>query len=356
MRPRTGLLLLAAVGVVLAAFSSLGAANPVTWIEGRTGATLGPSGAVELRDVTLGSSLTECPQAGMIDRDPKPLDRRVEGRRREEVERRRRPPREPGLLLLPAGRDVDRDQPGSTAEPRRRARTTTGWAGARRASTPRPTTASSWYDGIIPFPSLPNGDNLDGGGDPAIAYDRGGHRLLRARSTSTAPTTRTASSSAVRRTAASRGRGRASRSTTCDPTDESRLRRPRRPAPAGRRHVTFSQDNDRRLRERQRRLTFNDKEWITAGPRPAGCRADCFTPVTKTPRGVRSRLSIGAGPALRHLVAFTTRPASRRSIAQLLGRSGPFLVAAEGDQRQRAVLRPRRRRTRATTTSSRCRR
>ena len=50
MRPRTGLLLLAAVGVALAAFSSLGAANPGTWIEGRTGATLGPSGAVELRD------------------------------------------------------------------------------------------------------------------------------------------------------------------------------------------------------------------------------------------------------------------------------------------------------------------
>ena len=31
-----------------------------------------------------------------------------------------------------------------------------------------------WYDGIIPFPSLPSGDNLDGGGDPAIVFDREG--------------------------------------------------------------------------------------------------------------------------------------------------------------------------------------
>src|SRR5207253_602100 len=31
-----------------------------------------------------------------------------------------------------------------------------------------------WYDGITPFPSLPTGDNLDGGGDPAIVFDRSG--------------------------------------------------------------------------------------------------------------------------------------------------------------------------------------
>ena len=31
-----------------------------------------------------------------------------------------------------------------------------------------------WYDGITPFPSLPSGDNLDGGGDPVTVFDRGG--------------------------------------------------------------------------------------------------------------------------------------------------------------------------------------
>ncbi len=33
----------------------------------------------------------------------------------------------------------------------------------------------TYRDGILPFPSLPNGDNLDGGGDPAIAFDRQGY-------------------------------------------------------------------------------------------------------------------------------------------------------------------------------------
>ena len=31
-----------------------------------------------------------------------------------------------------------------------------------------------WYDGITPFPSLPSGDNLDGGGDPVTVFDRDG--------------------------------------------------------------------------------------------------------------------------------------------------------------------------------------
>ena len=33
---------------------------------------------------------------------------------------------------------------------------------------------NNWYDGITPFPSLPSGDNLDGGGDPVIVFDRDG--------------------------------------------------------------------------------------------------------------------------------------------------------------------------------------
>ena len=41
-------------------------------------------------------------------------------RGREEVERWRRPPAESGLLLLPAGRDIDLDQPGNAEEHRRR--------------------------------------------------------------------------------------------------------------------------------------------------------------------------------------------------------------------------------------------
>src|SRR5580765_3571823 len=77
MRPRIGLLVLSATVTALAAFSTMAGANPESFVAGRAGATLGPSGSVEYRDMTLGTTLTECPQAGKIDRDPKPLDRRA---------------------------------------------------------------------------------------------------------------------------------------------------------------------------------------------------------------------------------------------------------------------------------------
>jgi hypothetical protein len=34
------------------------------------------SGAIDFKDVTFGTTITECPQAGHIDQQPKPLDRR----------------------------------------------------------------------------------------------------------------------------------------------------------------------------------------------------------------------------------------------------------------------------------------
>ena len=42
-----------------------------------------PSGAYEFKDVVLGTNITECPQAGM-NTEPDPVDRRVQGRRRED--------------------------------------------------------------------------------------------------------------------------------------------------------------------------------------------------------------------------------------------------------------------------------
>ena len=41
------------------------------------------SGPLDFRDVTYGNAITECPQAGLRDTKPKPLDRRVTRRRRE---------------------------------------------------------------------------------------------------------------------------------------------------------------------------------------------------------------------------------------------------------------------------------
>ena len=75
MKPRIGLLALTVAVTVLASFSSMAGANPASFVAGRSGATLGPSGSVEYRDQSLGTTLTECPQAGKVDSEPQPLGR-----------------------------------------------------------------------------------------------------------------------------------------------------------------------------------------------------------------------------------------------------------------------------------------
>ena len=104
--------LLAVAGATLVAVAPADAA--------RTPRTAPPpfSGVFEFSDVTPGTQLTECPQAG-LDGD-RPLDRR----RRDEVGADQRTlerhPLQPGLRLLPAERDQRRDQPAHDAQRRRR--------------------------------------------------------------------------------------------------------------------------------------------------------------------------------------------------------------------------------------------
>jgi hypothetical protein len=131
------------------------------------------SGAAQFRDVNYGTGLTECPQAGRIDAEPRPLDRR----RRDTVERLSR-----GGDDRRANQDYacfPQNETSISANPRN-PRNLVGGANDYRlgwgtsgfyASTDG---GKSWYDGVIPFPSLPSGDNLDGGGDPALVHDRDG--------------------------------------------------------------------------------------------------------------------------------------------------------------------------------------
>lgn len=166
------------LAILLTVWGSAASANPGSFTAGRAGATLAPSGSAEMRDMTLGMTLTECPQAGKIDRDPKPLDRRE----RDEIERRsgggddRRlnqdyscfPQNETSITINPA---TNRNIIAGAND----YRLGTGSSGFY-ASTDN---GSSWYDGIIPFPSTPatvgnrNG-YLPSGGDPVTAFDRAG--------------------------------------------------------------------------------------------------------------------------------------------------------------------------------------
>ena len=146
--------------------------------------------ARSISGTTPRNGITECPQAGLRDNKPKPLDRRRSTRRRRSE----------------AGSDIrvnqdyscmPQDETRSTSTRTRRGtsspgRTTTASAGARRASTPRPTTASTGTTASRRSRRCRAGTTSTAAAIPAIVFDRSGVATTR-RSTSTAPTTRAAS-------------------------------------------------------------------------------------------------------------------------------------------------------------------
>jgi hypothetical protein len=134
-----------------------------------------PSGVVDFRDVNVGSAITECPQAGLRDRQPKPNDLR----QKDEVEKLSDagnnirfnqdyscfPQDETSIAVNPADKS---NVLGSANDYR------VGWGTSGfYASTDN---GEHFYDGIRPFPTNANSarDHIDGGGDPSVVFDRGG--------------------------------------------------------------------------------------------------------------------------------------------------------------------------------------
>lgn len=288
MRPKIGLLALTATVTVLASFSSMAGANPASFLASRGGETLALSGAVDFRDQTLGTTLTECPQAGRIDRDPKPLDRRA----KDEVERKssggndRRlnqdyscfPQDETSISINPA-------TPRNIIAGANDYRLGTGSSGFY-ASTDN---GNSWYDGIIPFPTTSaraadgnaNGF-LPSGGDPVTAYDRDGIAYYAQIAFNRYNDT---NGVFVQRST----NGGFTWSRACVPINPPNtpanddiascgsLGDPRQPGDGV---VQYDRDNDSSANSS---VFFNDKEWMTTGPRPVGVAPTCFTAETKTP-------------------------------------------------------------------------
>src|SRR5690348_11056418 len=120
-----------------------------------------------------GTNLTECPQAGLNANNPKPLDHRAMDATEQKSN---------GGNDVRANQDyscMPQDETALDVNPQA-TRNIVGGANDYRlgwgtsgfyASTD---SGRTWYDGITPFPSLPSGDNLDGGGDPAVVFDRDG--------------------------------------------------------------------------------------------------------------------------------------------------------------------------------------
>jgi len=241
-----------------------------------------PSGTVDYRDMSLGLGITECPQAGdPVDKQPKPLDRRT----KDKVEQ------------LSNGGDDNRtnqdyscfpqDETAVHVNPTNPRNATAGandyrlgWGTSGFYSTTD--NGNHWYDGITPFPSLPSGDNLDGGGDPVIMHDRAGVTYYvqinfnRTDDTSGVWVNRSTNGGFTwsRPCVAIAGpAGHADDQAVCGGAGD-----PRYPGDGT---VNFVQDNDTIANAS---VPFNDKEWGTAGPRPVGVAPQCFAPISKTPQ------------------------------------------------------------------------
>ena len=299
--------------------------------------TTAVSGPIQYQDFnSLGNAITECPQAGLRGDNPKPLRKLAT----DEVEKKSNegsnvranqdyscmPQDETALDINPVEK---RNIVGGANDYR------LGWGTSGfYASTDN---GNHWYDGITPFPSLPSGDNLDGGGDPAIVYDRQGIVYY-----AQINFNRTDDTSGVWVNRSTNGGFTWSRPcvairTAAPPSEQGVCGGPGDPRQPGDGTVNFVQDNDTALNGS---VPANDKEWITAGPRPDGVTPQCFTPFAHSPIACNAD-QVGSDRLYVTYSLFSAN-GSAADLPQLLGRPCAHVVGAEGDQRLRLLLRGRR--------------
>jgi hypothetical protein len=270
---------LVALGVMSAAVVFLtgpAAANQELFFGGDDNEPAVVSGAIDFKDVSYGSTITECPQAGKIDEQPKPLDRRD----KDEAEKKSSGGNDIRMnqdyACMPQDEttiDQNPNEPKNVVGGANDYRLGWGTSGFYSSTD----SGKHWYDGIIPFPSLPSGDNLDGGGDPVTVFDRAGVVYY-----ADINFNRTDDTSGVWVSRSTNGGFTWTRPCVAIGTTDANARcggagDPRQPGDGT---VGFIQDDDSVLNGS---VPAFDKEWITAGPRPAGVDPVCFAPISKAP-------------------------------------------------------------------------
>jgi hypothetical protein len=240
------------------------------------------SGIYDFRDVSFGTGLTECPQAGLKPQSqPRPLDRRAEDRAERASGTGNDQRTNPEYSCFPQNEtsiDVNPLDERNIVSAQNDYRLGWGTSGIN-ASTDN---GNSWYTLIAPFPSLPSGDNLDGGGDPAVVFDRAGVVYY-----SEINFNRTDDTNGIWVMRSTNGGFTWTRpcvaidTTPTNQTDDQGVcggaGDPRQPGDGT---VSFFQDNDTLLNGS---VPFDDKQYMAAGPRPAGVNPVCFTPFTRSP-------------------------------------------------------------------------
>ena len=237
-----------------------------------------PSGIYDFRHANFGTGITECPQARLDKYGPLPLDRREIDRveqysdggddRRTNEEYSCFPQNETSIDTNPV---VPKNLVAGMNDYR------LGWGSSGYAASTD--NGQKWYSGITPFPSVPGDDHVDGGGDPAVAFDREGVvyyaqiRFERETDRNGIFVNRSTNGGFTwSRPCVPEGNPPSDVSSFCvSPLD------PRQPGDGT---VTFHPDPDQMLNGNE---PFDDKEYIGVGPRPAGVEPVCFTPVTRAP-------------------------------------------------------------------------
>lgn len=238
-----------------------------------------PSGVVEFKDVELGTGITECPQAGLRDTTPKPLDSRVKDEAEKKADQGNDvranqdyacfPQDETSIAVNPL---VPRNVVASSNDYR------LGWGTSGFDSSTD--NANHFYDGIKAFPTVPTAhDHFDGGGDPAVVFDSEGTVYY-----NDLHFNRDDDDSGIYVARSTNGGFTWSRPCTPIPlnaTDATAVcggnGDPRQPGDG---RVIYTKDNDTVVNGS---VPFNDKNYMTAGPRPAGVTPQCFLPISRTP-------------------------------------------------------------------------
>ncbi len=236
------------------------------------------SGSFMYGDQFTGTRITECPQAGM----------RVEPRelRRREVDRVEQ--------LSDHGDDVrtnleyscfPQNETSVAINPRNFRNVLTSQNDYRTLSRQgfgaSVDAGKTFYDAELPPLSVPNGDVLDASGDPVSVYDRAGVAYE-----ASINFNRTDDENGIAVQRSTNGGFTWTRPcvpirTAPAPDESGRCGGTGDPRQPGDGIVTYQDDPDNLLNGN---VDFDDKEWMAAGPRPAGVQPVCFTPFTRTQR------------------------------------------------------------------------
>ena len=276
-----GAVALFVLATVVAASSATGGEFKPRDFKGPSGPEL--SGSAEFKDIDLGTGITECPQARLKKIYGEPPDQRQKDQveiysdggddRRTNEEYSCFPQNETSIDIAP-----DNKHMVAGLNDYRMGFPFSGFEASND-------NGQTWYSGIIPFPSAPvspgNAGVLPSGGDPAVVFDRQGVAYYAQLSGN-----RHNDDNGITVARSTNGGFTWSRvcvaidNTPTDPNDDQgRCGGPGDPRQPGDGAVVYQPDNNNNA---DFSVTFHDKEYIAAGPRPAGVQPTCFTPFTRT--------------------------------------------------------------------------